>query len=401
MYGAEVDRLKCKSCRRAIPENAIFCPWCGRRQVAEANEIRVPAPRRLPSGTWRGQMMVAGRRVSVTAPTEKEYYVKARATRAGLLDAAAPDNRIVADVVTEYIAQRDGTLSPATIDGYLRKARQNLQELMPLRLRDLTTARVQKAVDQDRGRYSGKTIWEAVSLLQSATGLRFEGLVLPSKRPKKTPPVYTSDDLRALLRGLAEYGGQVEAAGLLAVWMSLRRSEIMGLRWEDLLPGALRIRAARVYDKSHRLVVKETKNQTSERTIPCDSYIMDRLLALPREDGQEYVFSISTSGIWEGITAVCDRAGIPHGYLHGLRHTNASIMELLGVPPMYSNKRGGWANDHIRTGTYTDAMPEGDRAAADLVDGYMLRLLGRPEDGAAGGGSDAAAPAPAADKPGI
>ena len=285
------------------------------------------------------------------------------------------------DLVEEYISLRDGKISPATIDGYLRKSKNNLQDLYQLKVKDLTMERVQKAINKDAEKYSGKTIWDAWSLIQSATGVEYEGLVFPSRKPQKKPPVYTSDDLRKLILALAEIGGEVECAGLLAAWMSLRRSEIFGLRWKDILPAAIRISKARVYDKEHKLVEKDTKTDLSERIIPCDSYILDRINALPHKG--EHVFQMSTSGIWKGITEACDRAGIEHGYLHGLRHTNASVMEVIGISGTYANRRGGWASDHVRKNIYVADMPEGDLETAKQVDNYFkgLFIYGPPNPG--------------------
>ncbi len=364
--------MKCKRCKREIEDKSIYCSWCGFKQLSDSKEIRVPAPQRK-GNTWYAQVTVKGERAYVSAPSEDEYYVRARAAKLGLIEAVKPDNRLVKDLVAEYIKAREKTVSPATIDGYERKSRKNLQSLYNLRVKDMTKAAVQQAINADLKTYSGKTVWEAWSLIQSATGVRYDGLVLPSKRPQKKPPVYTSEQLRALLQALAAYGGQTECAALLALWLSLRRSEIMGLKWCDVMDSAIRVQTARVYDKSHKLVEKQTKNETSERLIPCDKYILDKINALPK--GGEYVFTESTSGLWKGIDTVCKNAGVPHGYLHGFRHTNATIMEMLGVPAKYSNKRGGWASDHIRQRTYTDTMTEGDLAAAGLIDGYLNGLI--------------------------
>lgn len=284
-----------------------------------------------------------------------------------------PDNRLVKDLVSDYIKARDGIISVSTIDGYERKAKSNLQSLYKLRVRDLTAETVQKAIDQDAKKYAGKTIWDAWSLIKSATGVELDGLVFPSKKAKKKPPIYSEDDVRKIILGLADYGGQVECAGLLAMWLSLRRSEIMGLKWNDIKPNGIIVRNARVYDESHKLHEKDNKNETSERTILCDKYITDKLNALPK-DG-EYVFTISTYGIWKGIDAVCKRAGVEHGYLHGFRHTNATIMEYLGIPPKYANQRGGWASDHIRQRTYTDLMTKGGEENAAVIDGFFTNLV--------------------------
>lgn len=375
-YRIGVFQMKCKYCKADdLPPHARFCPWCGKKQKQDAVEIKVPPPQRLPSGTYFNRVTVKGERVPISAATEEEYYTKARAAKLGLIEAKKPDNRIVKDLVEEYIKAREATLSPATIDGYDRKSRQNLQSLFPLRVKDLTKAAAQKAVNEDLKTYAPKTVWEAWSLVQSATGVRYDDLIFPDRKPRRKPHVYSEEQIAALLHGLADYGGQTECAGLLALWLSLRRSEIMGLKWADIQKDSVRIQSARVYDKKHKLVEKSTKNKSSERTILCPAYILDKLNALPKKG--DYVFTMSTSGIWDGINTVCDRAGIPHGYLHGLRHTNASILELLNIPSVYANRRTGHANDHVRKTVYTDVMSEGARAAAEKVNAHFADLIAK------------------------
>ena len=212
-------------------------------------------------------------------------------------------------------------------------------------------------------------------MIQSATEVRYSGLKFPSKKPKKKPPIYSEEDIKKIILALADYGGQVECAGLLAMWLSLRRSEIMGLKWIDIKKKGIVIRRARVYDEHHKLVEKDNKNDTSTRTILCDKYILDKINALPH--GGDYVFTMSTAGIWAGIDTVCKNAGVEHGYLHGFRHTNATIMEYIGVPSAYANQRGGWVSDHVRQKTYTDLMSEGGTKVAKQVDDFFLGLTGK------------------------
>ena len=361
-----------------MPDGSIFCNHCGEKLIktrAQKKEISVPKPEQLKDGRWRIRLMVDGVREPVFGSTAEECRAAARAIKLGVIERSKPDNRLVRDCVDEYITVREqtGTVSPSTIDSYLRRSRNNLQSIMDLKIKELTLEAMQAAVNLDAKKYGGKTIHEAVSLVQSATGLKFPDLVKPSKKPKKKPPVYSSDDIRKLILALADIGGQVEVAGLLAAWLSLRRSEIKGLRWEDVSDNTIQIVKAKVYDKNHKLVEKDTKNETSTRTLLCDPYIMARIKALPR-DGT-HVISMSTSGLWKGITHACNLAGVEHGYLHGLRHTNASIMALLKIPDVYANKRGGWANSHVRQTVYTDAMSEGEIAAALEVDTYMQGLI--------------------------
>ena len=294
----------CKSCKREVPEQSIFCLFCGEKLVRSRSrkEVSVPKPKTLADGTLFGRIMIDGVRYPVHGKTEAEYRANVIAMKEGVLEAAKPDNRLVRDVVAEYIRIRESTgkCSVTTIDSYLRRARSNLQSIMSLRVKELNTKTMQTAVDRDKLKYSGKTIHEAVSLVSSATGVKFPGLVKPDKAPKKKPPVYSSEELRRLILALAEIGGEGECAALLAMWLSLRRSEIKGLKWEDIGEGCITVKTARVYDKNHKLVEKQTKNKSSTRTIPCDPYILDKLNALPRSG--EYVIKLSTSGIWTSIT---------------------------------------------------------------------------------------------------
>ena len=75
---------KCKSCKREVPDNATFCPWCGQKQVRERKKdgvIKVPEPKQLPSGNWR--IYLAAEKQSVTEATKDRCIAKAKAIRAG------------------------------------------------------------------------------------------------------------------------------------------------------------------------------------------------------------------------------------------------------------------------------------------------------------------------------
>lgn len=337
----------------------------------------MPTPRQVSSGNWYLQLRLGGERINVTEKTERECIERARAIKAGLIEVerTPEDEKTVGEVIDKYIEDAEPQASPSTIDGYLRKRKKNLQSLMPLKVSEMTASAVQQAINEDAKKYAGKTICNAWGLVSAATGVRYskEEIKLPSKRAKKTPPVYSSDDLARLLFALRQIGGEVECAGLLALWLSLRRSEIKGLKWSDIHSDSISIRTAMVYDKNHKLVEKETKTDVSERIILCNQYVLDRINALPRVN--EYVFQKSTSSFWEGITKACDMAGIEHGYLHGLRHTNASIMALQKVDAKYAMKRGGWSSESTYRKIYQQVMSEGDVDTANVIDDYFLRLM--------------------------
>ena len=77
----------CKSCKKKIPEGSAFCNHCGIRQgraPKQRDEIRVPEPKKTPSGKWRIQLRAEGE--SVTEDTPALAVAKARAIRAGFIE---------------------------------------------------------------------------------------------------------------------------------------------------------------------------------------------------------------------------------------------------------------------------------------------------------------------------
>lgn len=78
---------KCKSCKREVPANATFCPWCGKRQVKEKKAdgaIKVPEPKKLPSGNWT--IYLRAEKQSITESTKEKCITKAKAVRAGFIE---------------------------------------------------------------------------------------------------------------------------------------------------------------------------------------------------------------------------------------------------------------------------------------------------------------------------
>lgn len=83
-------------------------------------KTKLPTPQRLPSGRYRCQVMVAGKRVSVVDAAPDVCQAKAVALRAGLIEQLeTPKDRITLDAaISKYIEERRAVLSPATIMGY-------------------------------------------------------------------------------------------------------------------------------------------------------------------------------------------------------------------------------------------------------------------------------------------
>lgn len=378
------DASVCRHCRGALPENASFCPWCGERQVAEKRELKVPKPRQLPSGSWFARVTVEGERVPVTAPTEEEYYAMARAVKAGLLEhKKAPKAVTLEAAIDKYIESRRGSVSPATIRSYYKLKKNYFRDLMTTNVFSITADMVQiqlqgmlKKPGPSGKPLSPKTVKDEFCFI--VTVLRFSGVDLDRSRislpqVQKSPyTVLTAEEQALLIR--AAVGDPAELPILLALWLGLRRSEILGLRREDVdfRHGTLHVGRAIVHDENGKLVEKGTKTAESARTVVVPSYILEKLRACP--PGPIYA-KYDPGYILKRLHAICEREGLPPVRLHDLRHINASVGLSLGVPDKYMMERGGWATKDTMVYRYQHTYDAQKAAADEQINRYFEALL--------------------------
>ena len=60
---------------------------------------------------------------------------------------------------------------------------------------------------------------------------------------------------------------------------------------------------------------------------------------------------------------------------HQLRHLNASVMLMLGIPDKYAMERGGWATNTTLKSVYQHTFDEERRKVDEQIDGFFNALL--------------------------
>ena len=199
----------------------------------------------------------------------------------------------------------------------------------------------------------------------------------PARRveaPAKAAPrhsFYNTEQMRALFAAVR--GMPLEPAVKLAGYLGLRRSEICGLKWEnvDLEHGVISICAART-TVGGVTINKGPKTTSSMRTLGISGLtdLEDMLRsikteqALKREkkpgynpdnfvlvhaNGQPYAPDY-VSG-W--FTKFVAEQGLPHLTLHGLRHSFASAANELHIPMFKISKALGHSNTSVTSQVYT------------------------------------------------
>lgn len=335
--------------------------------------MKPPKARKLPSGQWFCRVRVDGQDVGITRPTEKEAVAEAMAIKAGIKQSNKIENITLARAMERYCQDRDGVLSPSTIRGYKIILRNRFPDLMKKAVASLNFSMIQKAVNQEAKVCSPKTVRNAYGLLTATLGEYRPDLDLSKiKLPQKDEPdkrIFTPDELQRYLDQVR--GSNVELPVLLAVWLGLRRSEIIGLRWEDVdyENGTINIREALVPDENNQFQVKGTKTIKSRRTLPCPQYILD--LIRQQERTGDRIVTTPPHTINRRMARAAEKAGVPAIGLHALRHQNASIMLALNIPDKYAMKRGGWSTNKTMKDIYQHTMEEGEQQAAVAIDRYF------------------------------
>ena len=329
-----------------------------------------PTPRQLPSGAWRCQVMVNGKRASVVDADPEIAQAKAVALQSGLMrEQKKPVSLTVGEAIDRYIESKDAVLSPSTVAGYRRIRANSLQELMPVKLSDLTQERVQRAINKMAREKSAKTVKNAHGLLTATLASYYPDLVLRTTLPQKqrVDIVIPSDgDVEAILGAVR--GKSVELPVLLAVWLGLRMSEIRGLTWDSVQGDTLHIYQAKVDEG-----LKGTKTYGSNRVLPLPLEIKTMIEARPHTG--EFVIPDSRRAIASRFDYYTAKAGIKHYRFHDLRHVNASVMLQLGIPDKYAMQRMGHATNNMLKTVYQHTMPETEMRVSAVVDDYFRKKL--------------------------
>ena len=314
--------------------------------------MKTPVARKLPSGSWRCQVMVDGKRQSFTAATKKDAELSAARFMLGL--SQHPESMRLKDAIERYISSRTDVLSPSTIAGYRVIQRNRFQDIQNKRVSDIDDHAWQQSVNRQARTVSPKTLHSSALFIQSvlydAIGKRFSAR-LP-QIPQKDLPWLEPDQIHTFLDALR--GNKYELPILLAL-SGLRQSEVLSVRYKDvdLKKETIRISGSSVKDEHGNLVAKETnKNASSNRTIPI---LIPRIAELvkPMEGSEEYIYHKYSNVLRLHINKVCAENDLPEIGVHGLRRSFCSLMYSLGVSELEAMRLGGWSDFQTMRRIYT------------------------------------------------
>ena len=329
--------MKCCNCSRDIPENSLYCNWCGKKQLREKEKkLKIPAPRQLPSGSWTVQLRREG--VNVTEPTEEACRTKALAIRAGFIEQESKlPRQTLGELLDKYIERRL-VRSPSTLRGYYGIRRNAFPAYMD---KDIRSINWPQAIDAESKRVAKKTLHNEISLVAAA----FKEFKIPfdpvdiGAIPKTVTP-WLDYDLILVFVDLIR-GTPVELPALLALH-SLRRSEIFALRMEDIdrKSETIRVSGSTVYTSSAEWIRREeNKSARSQRVVPI---VIPRLFEILQDHNGD--ICALGDGVRRQINRICAANDLPEVGLHGLRRSFASLAYHLGWSEEETMRHGGWSD---------------------------------------------------------
>ena len=292
---------------------------------------------------------------------------------------------------TRWLPGKKITLAQSTWDGYRRKIDRHILPVIGripirrLRANHLETLYEAMLHPTDGRRpLAPKTVLEVHLIIRGAlTDAVTRGLVnrnvalvahAPTLRsiPKVEQKAWNAPQLQAFLR--AAVGHRLFPAFWLASTTGLRRSELLGLRWDDidLAAGSLSVSRGLVA-VAYEVHESRGKTRNARRAIDLDPTTIDVLTAWQAwQKTEQEVVGIEPAGwvftdasgnpihphsISQTFERISARAGVPKIRLHDIRHTHGTLLIKAGVPVKVVSERLGHGNPAFTIDTYQHVLP--------------------------------------------
>lgn len=290
----------------------------------------------------------------------------------------------VRQAVEKYISLAT-TLEESTLAGYRRILNYGFPTLMEMEISKLTEEIVQKEINNECGRtslqrggkISAKTVkneWGLISAALKKYGVSFN-VRLPSVQhdPQILPePEVVLEIIK---------GKSIELPCLLAMWMSLRLSEVRGIMCDAIQGDTLCVKRTVVRVNGKDVIKERAKNDTSKRTLKIPPYILELINNTTSyqnylETGENQpLITISGSGITNQFNKLMKKNGLAISF-HDLRHEFASIaLTKLDIDIKTVQLLGGWKTMDCLLKRYSEGFNKEKEIAYEKQQAFFTNLL--------------------------
>lgn len=338
--------------------------------------------KQLPSGSYRvvvsdGYDETGKRKYkSFTASEEWKVLKMAQDYKEGRDTRNTSSDITLAKAMNEYISSRANVIEPTTLTSYNYIARCRFQSIMNCKVAALKTIDVQRAINAESANVSAKTVKNAYGLLKAVlvmygAEINFDSIKIPKKIKKPPKELPSFDTIFNIIKGT-----ESELPVLLAAWLSLRIGEVIGLQYQDIdkVNGTIMIRRTIIYTENGSQVRDHCKTEKSTRILQLPSYLLNLIDRQPHFKPNDFIIPKTRKAVYSKFTRLMARNGIIMTF-HDLRHLNASIMLMLGVPDKYAMERGGWSTNSVLKSVYQQTFSNERIKIDQTIDEYFNKII--------------------------
>lgn len=333
--------------------------------------------KQLPSGSWRVRVYdkELKKQISFTSNLEgkagkAEAELMAREYVLGKRQ-KLEKGKTLGECIDEYIDLKENILSPKTIAEYRRIRKNQLVDICDLYISDITSQAIQNFINKLSLTKKPRTVKNAYSLISCTLKVYAPELRLNVARPTIQDEIKHLPNVIDVLRAI--HGTEVELPCLLAMWCTLRMSEVRGIKKTDIKNDVLTIHRTIVHVDKEDFVKDSTKTKKSTRLVHLPKYIIDLINTV--DNDSEYLITQDGHKIYNEFVKLLKDNNVDHMSFHDLRHLNASIMVLLGIPDKYAMERGGWSSPKILQSVYQHTFSDERKAVDKKIDAYFNNIL--------------------------
>lgn len=265
------------------------------------------------------------------------------------------------DYLFEWLESIKSTIEIITYSGYYYNITKKIAPYFNERkiyLKTLTPKMIDEFYEEELKRVSANTVIHHHANIRKALQAAFENGLINynyadrAHRPKMDTFIgdyYNREELKLLFQAVK--GKRIEFAVIMAAYYGLRRSEILGLKWNaidfyyDTITIKHTVSDCSIDGKYTRVAKDRTKSQKSIRTLPLVNSVKEILIKMKeveklnklkygagyKNEYEGYVYKddigdlVKPGFVTQNFSQMCEKTGLKHIRFHDLRHSCATI----------------------------------------------------------------------------